>query len=146
MMMLNSNKQKMYYSLLTGETPVYKRDENGNIIYIDFDGNNVPIPAEDGDVELTYSIPETFFANIAFSSGEAQAVEYGVDVSSYDAVLVVEKGSIPITETSLIWFETEPQYKDVSKTIVDYKSADFKVLAVKPSLNVSKYILGRLPK
>lgn len=146
MMMLNSNKQKMYYSLLTGETPVYKRDENGNIIYIDFDGNNVPVPAEDGDVELTYGIPETFFANIAFSSGEAQAVEYGVDVSSYDAVLVVEKGSIPITETSLIWFETEPQYKDVSKTIVDYKSADFKVLAVKPSLNVSKYILGRLPK
>lgn len=142
---LAKNKQKMYYALLNNEIPVYERDADGNIIYYtDADGNKIPL--ETGETELGYSEPVEFFGNIALSGGESEAVEYGIDVSAYDATLIVDKNAIPLTETSLIWFESEVGYKDTDKTIVDQNSADYKVLEVKPSLNVSKYILGKMNK
>ena len=64
----------------------------------------------------------------------------------YLATLVVDKGTIPIDETSLIWHTSEVEYKDEEKTIVDENTADYKVIAVKPSLNTIKYILGRITK
>ena len=36
--------------------------------------------------------------------------------------------------------------KDTDETIVDANTADYKVIAVKPSLNSTKYILGRITK
>lgn len=145
MMMLDSNKQKMYYALQIGEVPVYQTDANGNIIYYtDSDGNKIPL--ETGETELGYGEPTEFLGNIALSGGESEAVEYGIDVSAYDATLIVDKNALPLSETSLIWFESEVSYKDTAKTIVDPNSADYKVLEVKPSLNVSKYILGKITK
>ena len=35
---LKKNKQKLYYSLYSEEIPVYERDEDGNIKYIEVDG------------------------------------------------------------------------------------------------------------
>lgn len=145
MRMLNQNKRNLYYSLQTEEVPIYETDDDGNIIYITVDG--VSVPVETGETELGYSNPVPFKGNISMSSGgESQPVEYGIDISAYDAVLVMQKDAIPVTETSLIWFESEPRFKDVNKTIVEPKSADYKVLSVKPSLNEDKYILGHLVK
>ena len=142
---LAKNKQKMYYALLDNEVPVYERDAEGNTIYYtDADGNKIPL--ETGETELGYSEPIEFFGNIALSGGESEAVEYGIDVSAYDATLIVDKNAIPRSETSRIWFESAVGYKDTDKTIVDPNSADYKVLEVKPSLNVSKYILGKMNK
>ena len=45
----------------------------------------------------------SFFGNIAMSGGEAEAVEFGLNVGDYEAVLLVDKNSLPIDETSLIW-------------------------------------------
>lgn len=147
----------MKYALQIGEVPIYNRDENGEIIYEhyeDSDGNIIyyldengnKIPSETGEYEVGYSEPHEFFGNIAMSGGEAEAVEYGIDVSAYDATLVMEKGVLPIDETSLIWFEGEVGYTDASMTHTDGHTADYKVLAVKPSLNFVKYILGRIVK
>lgn len=147
----------MYYALQIGEVPIYNRDENGDIIYEsyeDSDGNIIyilddngnKIPQETGEHEVGYSEAVEFFGNIAMSGGEAEEVEYGIDVSAYDATLIVEKGSLPIDETSLIWFESEAGYTDTSMTHADGHTADYKVLAVKPSLNFTKYILGRIVK
>lgn len=154
---LRRNQQSMYYALQIGEVPIYNRDENGEIIYEhyeDSDGNIIyyldengnKIPSETGEYESGYSEPHEFFGNIAMSGGEAEAVEYGIDVSAYDATLVMEKGVLPIDETSLIWFESEVGYTDASMTHADGHTADYKVLAVKPSLNFVKYILGRIVK
>lgn len=144
-MTLQSNKQKMYYSLQNGQVPIYETDEDGNIIYYtDSDGNKIPM--ETGEYTTGYSEPVSFFGNIAMSGGEAESVEFGIDVSGYDATLVVDKGIIPIDETSLIWHTSEVGYKDSEKTIVDGNTADYKVIAVKPSLNATKYILGRITK
>ena len=145
MMTLQSNKQAMKYSLQGERVPIYETDENGNIIYYtDSDGNKIPI--ETGEYTTGYSQPVSFFGNIAMSGGEVDSVEFGIDVSGYDATLVVDKGMIPIDETSLIWHTSEVEYKDEEKTIVDENTADYKVIAVKPSLNTIKYILGRITK
>lgn len=145
MMTLASNKQSMKYSLQGERVPIYETDENGNIIYYeDSDGNKIPM--ETGEYTTGYSQPVSFDGNIAMSGGEVDSVEFGIDVSGYDATLVVDKGMIPIDETSLIWHTSEVEYKDAEKTIVDGSTADYKVIAVKPSLNTTKYILGRITK
>ena len=144
-MTLASNKQSMKYSLQVERVPIYATDENGNVIYYeDSDGNKIPY--ETGEYTTGYSQPVSFFGNIAMSGGEVNSVEFGIDVSGYDATLVVDKGMIPIDETSLIWHTSEVGYKDTEKTIVDGNTADYKVIAVKPSLNTTKYILGRITK
>ena len=145
MLTLASNKQSMKYSLQGERVPIYETDENGNIVYYtDSDGNKIPI--ETGESTTGYSQPVSFFGNISMSGGEVDSVEFGIDVSGYDATLVVDKGTIPIDETSLIWHTSEVEYKDEEKTIVDENTADYKVIAVKPSLNTIKYILGRITK
>lgn len=145
MMTLNANKQKLWYALQDKEVPVYETDEEGNIVYYeDSEGNKIPI--ETGETELGYSEPAPFFGNIAFSSGEVDNLPFGTDISSYDATLVMNKGELPIDENSLLWFETEPQYKYADKTIIDPYSASFRILGIIPSLNQVQYILGRLTK
>ena len=145
MMTLAINKQSMKYSLQGEKVPIYETDENGNIVYYeDADGNKIPL--ETGEYTTGYSQPVSFLGNIAMSGGEVESVEFGIDVSGYDATLVVDKGTIPIDETSIIWHTSEVGYKDAEKTIVDGNTADYKVIAVKPSLNTTKYILGRITK
>lgn len=142
---LKRNKQKMYYAefLIEDAEKVYDKDGNPIISYIDEDGNIYY--EETGSTMLYYQEPVLFYGNIAMSSGEAQAVEFGVDVSAYDAVLVMNKSELPITETSLIWFDNEPTFIDApANNVVDGNSADYKVIAIKPSLNETKYILKRI--
>lgn len=141
---LRRNKQKMYYSTLTGKTPIYERDEYGNVKYITVDG--IQVPVETGETEITYSLPSEMLANIAFSGDETTAKEFGVDLSSYDAVVVCEKGRYALTETSIVWFETAPSYKDQQQTIVDADTADYKVVSVKDSLNQTKILLKHYAK
>lgn len=134
----------MYYSLLIGSAPEYLKDKDGNKV-IDFVSSDGTIHyKKTGRKELMYSDPQGFMGNISMSGGEVRDAEYGVDVSNYDAVLIMGLDEIPITETSLLWFNSEPKYKDADKTIIDGSSADYKVLQVKPSLQYSKYILGKL--
>lgn len=135
------NQESLYYSTYSEEIKVYQRDENGNIVYIEVDGESIPI--EIGSAP-GYNAPVLFYANIAMSGGEAEAREYGFDIGSYEAVLVTTDKSLPITETSRIWHTTEPKIN--ADGTVDGDSADYCVLAVKPSLNGMKYLLKKLPK
>lgn len=143
---LAKNKQKLHYALYKGEEPEYILDDDGNKIvsYVDDDGTIYY--EETGRNIPTYYEPVSFYGNISMSGGEASTQEYGIDVSGYDALLVLDKDEIPIDETSLVWFESEPQFKDTEKTILDYDKADYKVLAIKPSLNQLKVLLGRIIK
>lgn len=146
MMTLDQNKQKLQYALFFGETPEYVLDENGEkvVSYVDSDGTIYY--EETGNTIKNYSLQEPFKANITMSGGEISTQEYGVDISDYDAILLLDKGQIAIQETSLVWFETEPTYKDADKTILDADKADYKVAAIKPSLNQVKVLLRRITK
>ena len=127
---LNKNKQKIYYALNTERTS----EISTNTIVVD--GETVYV--DEGDYGFTYSVPEFCLANISFSSGDTTDAEFGIDPSAYDAVIVTDKKAIPITETSLIWYETEPP------TVTnDGSTADYSVVAVRNSLNQTKAILKR---
>ena len=78
------------------------------------------------------------------SGGESEAKEYGVNQTDYEAVIVTTDKSLPIDELSLIWHTTEPALD--ADGLVDADSADYKVIAVKPSLNGVKYLLKKLPR
>lgn len=138
---LNKNQQRLQYSTYADQITIYERDEDGNIIYVDIDGDQVPVIA--GEI-AGYSEPVIFFANIAMSGGESEAREYGVNSTDYEAVIVTTDKSLPIDELSLIWHTTEPVMG--ADGLVDADSADYKVIAVKPSLNGVKYLLKKLPK
>lgn len=144
MRMLRKNMQPMKYSLQDGRVPIYERDENGDIVYIEVDGQKIPV--ETGEYETGYSAPVDFMGNISMSGGEAEAKEFGMDIGDFDAVIVLEKDAIPITETSIIWHTSPAKYKDEQRTIVDSNSADYAVKRVSPSLNFTKVLLQRIVK
>lgn len=130
---LNKNKQTIYYALKTSRETESTEDK------ITVDGVDVPI--DEGGYISEYSIPEAFSANISFSGNESTDVEFGLDMSAYDAIIVTDLKSIPITETSLIWYETDPPTE-----VNDGSTADYSVVAIRHSLNFTKAILKRRVK
>ena len=130
---LRKNKQTIYYALKSERTAV--TSENTIIV----DGETVYI--DEGDYELNYDEPVEFLGNISFSGGDSNDVEFGLDMSAYDAIIVTDNKKIPITETSLIWFETKPP-----SVTNDGSTADYSVVAVRNSLNQNKAILKRRVK
>lgn len=138
---LKKNMQKLQFSTYAEAIPIYERDENGDIIYIEVDGEKIPVVA--GEV-AGYNTPVIFYANIAMSGGESEAREYGINTADYNAVIVTTGKSLPLDELSLIWHTTEPTIKDDG--MVDGDSADYKIVAVKPSLNGVKYLIKKQPK
>lgn len=136
MMTLQQNKQKMYYALRSEEkVPIYDyyEDENGN-----------KYPIDTGESDYVYGDVTKFFGNIAYGSGEVQIQEYGLDLSSYEAVLITVRGELPLTETSRLWVDNEPVV-DADGT-VDEKTADYRIIKIGSSLNFTKYVLSRVTK
>lgn len=138
---LKKNTQKLFYSLYSDQITIYERDSAGNIIYDEIDGERFPRIISE---QAGYNNPVSFYANIAMSGGEAEAKEYGVNASDYEAVIVTSQMDLPITETSIIWWNTIPKYD--SSGMIDGDSADFKVISVRPSLNSMKYLLKKITK
>jgi len=138
---LRKNQQRLQYATYSDQITIYERDKDGNIIYVDIDGEQIPSIA--GEI-AGYNEPVIFFANIAMSGGESESKEYGVNSTDYEAVIFTTDKSLPIDELSLIWHTTEPVLD--TDGLADADSADYKVIAVKPSLNGMKYLLKKLPK
>lgn len=135
-MTLNSNKQKMYYANQDRVVPIYEyyEDEDGNLI-----------PLDTGETKLVYGEAVEFFGNISLSSsGEVEVQEFGLNLGDYSAILVTDKDYIPLTETSLIWHTTEPT-KDIDGNTNEF-NADYRVVKISPSLNMSKYVLQKVVK
>ena len=133
---LNRNAQKMYYANQDRVVPIYEyyEDEDGNLI-----------PLDTGETKLVYGEPIEFKGNISLSNGgEVEVQEFGLNLGDYSAILVVGKDYIPLSETSLIWHATEPT-KDIDGNTNEF-SADYRVVKVSDSLNVSKYALQKVVK
>lgn len=143
---LAKNKQKLKYALFLKNEPEYVLDENGEKIVEFVDEDGIVYYKQTGNLKTYYGDLAEFLGNISLSGGESREVNYGVDVSAYDAVLVMDKDALPITETSLIWHESEVGYKDAEETEIDAETADYKVTRVSPSLNQVKYLLERVVK
>lgn len=143
---LKKNKQTLYYALLIGTIPEYEYDENGDKI-IDYEAEGVTYYVEKGTQTKVYSEPTKFEGNIALSGSDVTRQEFGVSDDRYEAVLVTNKGQLPITETSLLWYQTTPTTKEIEGvTYADDATADYRVLKVVPSLNNDRYILVKVVK
>ena len=143
---LKKNKQKLYYALLVGSVPEYQLDKNGNKI-VDYESGGVTYYMETGVDDPLYSVAVAFEGNISLGGSDVTRQEYGISEDKYEAVLVTNKGQLPITETSLLWYQTTPTTKTVDqKTYADDSTADYKVLKVIPSLNNDRYILAKVVK
>lgn len=168
---LRKNQSLLKYSNQAAIVPAFETDENGNIKFatytdedgneypfLDEGGNKVPLFQEYGDLEVLYSEPVPFYGNIALSGGEAESVEYGLSLVDYEAVLLVERLAVPLTEGALIWFQSKPEYisedpihitvndKEISGKFAKRTSADFFVKKIVPSQHFDKYILGAVNK
>ena len=62
------NKKWLYYSRQGEKVPQYRRDLDGNIIYITVNGER--IPAETGDMVFSYEDPVKILANIYVTGGQ----------------------------------------------------------------------------
>lgn len=139
-----ANKQKFKYALLSEKTTEYKKDADGNIMYVTVNGKQVPVEQV---VPAHYTDPVDFEASMNMGGGSAEITEFGIDVGDYSAVLTTPKGYINITETSLIWHETEPTFKKSgTELIVDESSADYHVAKVRSSLLYDRYLIVKRAK
>lgn len=137
---LKRNKKRLYYATFKGNVDVYKEDGQGNVIYDIIDGQQVPLKT--GKTVAEYNTPIEFYGNIStVGGGDSQIVEFGVDTSSYSAVLVVDDDLPIFDELVLIWSDTEPIIDENEK--VDTNSADYNVVKVSNSLNQHKYLLEK---
>ena len=145
---MRRNKQKLYYALLIGTEPEYELDGSGNRVvdYVD-ETTGETFYVETGENKLIYGKPIEFEGNIALAGSDLLRQEFGISDEHYEAVLVLNKGEIPITETSLLWYQTEPGTKLVNNEIyADEATADYRVLRSVPSLNNDRYILAKVVK
>lgn len=137
---LKKNMQKLYYSLYSDQITEYETDGAGNIVYDEIDGEQIPrIKAE----RAGYNNPVLFNANISAAKGTSDAEVFGVALD-YTKTISTTDMTLPISETSLIWFETEPVYRQ--DDAVDESSADYSVVAVARSLNNVVYALKKRAK
>ena len=125
---LNKNKQKQYYSNPGKLVPIYETDDDGNIRYIEIDGELVPV--ETGEYEPGYSLPVEFKANIAGKLDNVIIRAAGADASDNHAQIVVDKGVLPFKIGTRIWLRSKVEYKDEARTIVDGDSADYIVKGI----------------
>lgn len=138
---LKKNQQPLHYATYSEEIKVYKHDENGNIEYVEIDGEQCPI--EFGTV-AGYNEPVLFYANISAGKGDAPADVFGSNVD-YTRTISTTDMTCPIDELSLIWIENEPQYN--ADGTVNPDSADYKVAAYPAkSLNNIVIAIKKLPK
>ena len=104
---LKRNQRKMYYSL-------YIEQENDS----DFDVL---------DTVAKYSAPVEFKAGLTAGQSDSDDSPFGKDIS-YDRIISTVKKDLPITETSLIWYETDPILLEDGSA--NPNSADYKVAAM----------------
>lgn len=138
---LKKNKQSLWFATYSDQITIYERDENGEIVYDEIDGELIPrIIAE----RAGYSDPVLFHANISAGKGTAQEDVFGTDIDFTRTISTTDL-SLPIDTLSLVWIEHEPKFLDDGT--VDPDSADYKV-AAKPAKGLTSLMIAlkELPK
>ena len=169
------NKQKLKYALYHERQEIYQTDAEGNIVYTEVDGERVPVL--EGYSDHFYDAPVDFIGNIMPVGSESYARgnvaiyrAYGIDISAYDALILMNRDELPITESSLIWEWREPKKRitddyfisDTDHDVIsdeetdgvqpsagdmevwDETTADWIVKRVASTQNITLYLLSRM--
>lgn len=139
MRLQRKNKKWITYSLFDRIEPVYKHDDNGNVVMAVIDGDQVPV--EIGQREL-YTQPKRKL--VSFSTGGKSAIkeEYGIDDTDWNAMVMVELGKLYLDTQSIVWRNNSVTYREDGS--VDPNSAEYKVVRVLPSNTVQRYLLQKV--
>lgn len=139
MRLQRKNKKWITYSLFDRIEPVYKHDDNGDVVTETIDGEQVPV--EVGQREL-YTKPKRKL--VSFSTGGKSAVkeEYGIDETDWNAMIMVELGKLYLDTQSIVWRNNSVTYREDGS--VDPNSAEYKVVRVLPSNTVQRYLLQKV--
>lgn len=92
---LKRNKRPFYYCLYAETIPII--DEYGN---------------ESGEEIITYDDPALMYANISRATGQSNTEQFG-NLENYDKVIVTDDLNCPITESSVLFIDKEPEFADV---------------------------------
>lgn len=139
MRLLRKNMTKLKYALYSESIPIYEKDSQGNVVVDEIDGEDVPRVIETIN---GYDTPVDFIGTLSFAGGESEAEVFGVSTADYDCKLTMPKGAIPVTETSLIFQDSTPQYD--SNGVLKKSSADFRVVKIAPYVQSTAYLLKRI--
>ena len=140
--MLEANKQKMKYYKQGEKGTIYDSDENGNIKYIEVDGEKIPVVLREA---IGFSDPVSFSANISNKLSEVLVKEFGIDDSSSYCQIVTDKGYLPIKAGDIVWKKSDVG-RD-SDGLVDDKTADYVVKGVADEgLTVDLFLLQKTVK
>lgn len=137
---MKKNKRRIYFATYSEQITIYKKDDDGNIVYEDIDGELIPVIIAE---KAGYSEPKEFYANISSGKGTSQEEVFGVSLD-YTKTISTSDMSLPLDERSLVWFETEPIYN--SDGTVNEASADYSVVGIAKSLNNVVYALKKRAK
>lgn len=118
---LEKNRRTLYYALYNEK--IEKFDENGDFT---------------GDYIVGYSAPVIFLANLSAGKGSTQADIFGVNVD-FTRTISTTDVSLPISETSLVWYESEP--KVLPNGTADPESADYTV-AAPPAVGLNELVIA----
>lgn len=118
---LRKNQKNLWYALYQRKDPIF--DENGD---------------ETGNYTKVYSSPVSFCASISSGKGKAQKEVFGVDVDFTRTISTTDL-ELPVTETSLVWYETEPTI--LNDGSVDPDSADYEV-AARPARDLNQLMIA----
>ena len=103
-------KQFMYYSIPTGNEPIYERDEQGNIIYDTMpDGEQVPRVVGESDIE--FSMPIEFKNSITGNLTEEELLAFGNE-PRMKAKMTYKKGEFPFVVGTKIWLRNGIEYRE----------------------------------
>lgn len=119
-------KQKMFYATMHEGSPIYAKDDEGNIIYDEMpDGEQ--IPREVGETPEGYDEPIEFENSITGTLTADEIQAFGSE-NKVLAKMTYPKGAYPFAVGVLIWKDSEVNYnKDGS---VDEKSADYRIIGI----------------
>lgn len=144
------NKQVLKYTLL--------EDASENFTHTDIDGSTATIEIDgvvyDVDTGVPHSVwsePVEFIGNIqpvgteSYARGNKAKYEfYGINVADYDALLLMNRGEIPLREGSYLWHTSA--VGRLSDGSVDVNSADYIVGRAAESQNIALYLLNGVSK
>lgn len=135
---LKRNQKTIYYTLYQDSVPVYELDENGKIIYVEINGEKVPI--ETGETTSGYSEVKDFCFNVSASKGETENNVFGKSLD-YDKVLLTHNTACEIDEYSRLWIDTKPLIGNDGKTDSE---PEYEVKRVAKSLNHIMYAVKKV--
>lgn len=143
MRMIQRNKIAMKYALLEDIVPIYQTDDEGNVIYDEIDGEQVP--RETGKTRSRYKPAVDFAANVNFSGqSEIRNTVYGLSKSQYDAIFYTMRDEYPLDETTILFINATPEVDD--EGYVKLESADYRVVRVIKSINYNTYLIRNVER